>query len=152
MCNRKSCPIGGCAGWGAAWQVGVPGGWVCPAGGCARRVGVQALHSIQDAQQVGVPSRWVCLPGGCAQWVGVQCVEPPGTWVCGVGSHLARGYAWCVGVQAHHLIQDAQQMGVPIRWVCPSGGCTHQMGVRRGSLALCLLATCGPGRFCRRHL
>ena len=140
MCNRKSCPIGGCTGWGSARQVGVPGGWVCrhstpsrtpsrwvcPVGGCAC--------------QVGVPNGWVCsvwspLALGCAGWGATWHVGVPGGWVCPAGG--------CAGTPPHPGCPAdgcAHQVGVPVRWVCPSDGCAHQMGVRRGSLALCLSA------------
>lgn len=140
MCNRKSCPIGGCTGWGSAWQVGVPGGWVCrhstpsrtpsrwvcPVGGCAC--------------QVGVPNGWVCSvwsppARGCAGWGATWHVGVPGGWVCPAGG--------CAGTPPHPGCPAdgcAHQVGVPVRWVCPSDGCAHQMGVRRGSLALCLSA------------
>lgn len=123
MCNRKSCPVGGCVGWKPLSR------WVCPAGGCAWQVGVPGEWVCRHSTPSRTPSRCVCLPGGCACQVGVpngwvcSVWSAPGTWVCGVGSHLARGCARQVGVQALHPIQDAQQMGVPVRWVCPSSGC-----------------------------
>ena len=123
MCNRKSCPVGGCAGWGAPWHVGVPGRWVC-------------RHSTPSR----TPSRCVCLPGGCACQVGV-----PSGWVCSVWSPLARGCVgwgapWHVGVPGRWVCRHSTPARTPSRWVCLSGGSAHQVGVWRGSLALCLLA------------
>ena len=129
MCNRKSCPIGGCAGWGAAWQVGVPGGWVCPAGGCARRVGVPGGWVCRHSTPSRMPSRWVCLAGGYACQVGV-----PNGWVCSVWSPPARGCAewgatWHVGMPGAWVCRHTISSRMPSRWVCPSGGCARQVGV-----------------------
>lgn len=113
----------------AAQQVGVPGRWVCPVSGCAgtplhpgRPAGVYAC-------QVGVPARWVCPMGGCA-----VCGAPPAHGCVGWGA------TWHVGVPGRWVCRHSTPSRTPSRWVCLSGGCAHQVGVWRGSLALCLLA------------